>query len=125
MILIGDLIVPYEPIEQIISISGIKKTQPNSTVVYEYNSDIMAYCKDNGVKYGVIVSSIKEAIYANALGAKYIISDICTAEKIQKVAQNYMFDSRILAIIEQDTQIEEVALKEIDGVIYKYLIKSI
>jgi hypothetical protein len=77
------------------------------------------------VKYGVIVSSIKEAIYANALGAKYIISDINTAERIQKVAQNYMFDSRILAIIKDSSLLEEAATKEIDGVVYQNLIENI
>ncbi|MDY0321115.1 MAG: hypothetical protein RBR23_05205 [Arcobacteraceae bacterium] len=125
MILIGDPIIPCEDVFKISTVEDIKNTKSNSTIIFEFNVDIMTYCKDNKVKYGVMVSSVKEAIYANALGTKYIISDIYTAEKIQKVAQNYMFDSRILAIIEQDAQIEQVALKEIDGVIYKYLIKSI
>lgn len=122
MILIGDPIIPCENIEKISKIEDIKTTKSCSTVIFNFNIDIMTYCKNNSVKYGVMVSSVKEAIYANALWAKYIISDIYTAEKIQKVAQNYMFDSKILALINGSLYIEEVALKEIDGVIYQHLI---
>lgn len=125
MILIGDEIIPYETIVKINSIDDIKSTKPNSTLIFDFNVDIMTYCQNNSVKYGVVVSSVKEAIYANALRAKYIISDINMAEKIQKVAQNYMFDSRVLAVIEQDLQIEEVAFVQIDGAIYKCLIENI
>ncbi|QOG13196.1 hypothetical protein [Arcobacter sp. FWKO B] len=122
MILIGDEIIPYEAIYKISTVDDIKNTMPNSTVIFEYNSDLMTYCKNNSVKYGVIVSSLKEAVYANALGAKYIISDIKLASKLQKIAQNYMYDARILAVISDDSQIEDIALQEIDGAIYSYLI---
>lgn len=122
MTVVGDKVIPFENIEKISNIEDIKTTKSSGTVIFDFNTDIMTYCKNNGVKYGIIVSSIKEAIYANALGAKYIISDINTAEKIQKVAQNYMFDSRILAVIKDSSYIEEVASKEIDGVIYQSII---
>lgn len=122
MILIGDEIIPCETIVKINSIDDIKSTKPNSTIIFDFNVDIMTYCKNNSVQYGIIIYSIKEAIYANALKAKYIITDIESSAQVQKIAQNYMFDSRILAIIEQDSQIEEVALAEIDGIIYKKLV---
>ena len=125
MILIGDAIIPYEDVVTISKLEEIKKTRSNSVLLFKFDAEIMAYCKNNSLKYGVIVSSIKEAIYANALMAKYIISDISMAEKVQKIAQNYMFDSRILAIIEQDSQIEDVAFAEIDGAIYKHIIGNI
>ena len=41
---------------------------------------------------------------------------------MQKIAENYMFDSKILAIIKSNDELEEIALDEIDGVIYKELI---
>jgi uncharacterized protein YrrD len=125
MTVIGDKVIPFENIETISNIEDIKTTKSSGTVIFDFNTDIMTYCKNNSVKYGVIVSSIKEAIYANALGAKYIISDINTAERIQKVAQNYMFDSRILAIIKDSSFLEEAATKEIDGVVYQNLIENI
>lgn len=122
MILIGDEIVSCELICRISKIDDMKSTKPNSTIIFDFNVDIMIYCKNNGLQYAVIASSIKEAIYANALKAKYIIADITLASKVQKVAQNYMFDSRVLAIIEDSDQIEQVALFEIDGVILSHLL---
>lgn len=122
MILIGDEIIPCETIVKINSIDDIKSTKPNTTLIFDFNVDIMTYCKNNSVQYASVVYSIKEAIYANALKAKYIITDMELSAQVQKIAQNYMFDSRILAIIEQDSKIEEVALAEIDGVIYKKLV---
>jgi hypothetical protein len=122
MILIGDEIVSCELICRISTVNDIKNTMSNATVLFEYNSELMIYCKNNSVQYAVIASSIKEAIYANALKAKYIIADITLASKVQKVAQNYMFDSRVLAIIEDSDQIEQVALFEIDGVILSHLL---
>ena len=66
--------------------------------------------------------SIKEAIYANSLNAKYIISEKELAKAIQKIADNYMFDSKILAVIETNDEIEEIAQSEIDGIIYKSIL---
>ncbi len=76
----------------------------------------------NNLSNAVVVSSIKEAIYCNALNSKYIICDKKLAKAIQKIADNYMFDSKVLAIIEDSEEIEKIALNEIDGVIYSNLL---
>lgn len=122
MILIGDKIVPCENIEKINSIDDIKSTKPNSTVIFNYNSDIMSYCMNNNIRYGIIVNSIKEAVYANALGAAYIITSTELSKNIQKTAENYMFDSKVLAVIDSNDEIEKIAEDEIDGIIYRSLI---
>ena len=44
------------------------------------------------------------------------------AKQIQKIADNYMYDSKILAIIKSNDELENIAKNEIDGVIYKNLI---
>jgi len=46
-------------------------------------------------------------------------------KEIQKIAENYMFDSKIIQPIKTDDEVEEVALKGIDGVIYEIVIKEI
>ncbi|MCK9161587.1 MAG: hypothetical protein RBQ81_03650 [Arcobacteraceae bacterium] len=118
MILIGDKFIPYEKIEKISNIDDIKYTTPNSTLIFGFDISFMQYCQNNNLAYGVEVHNIKESIYANALSAKYIICKLNIAKTIQTIAQNYMFDSRVLAIIEDSSMIEEVALQEIDGIIY-------
>lgn len=122
MILIGDKIVPYEDISNIDSIENIKDTKANSTIIFRYNEEILSYSFTNTLSSAVIVTSIKEAIYANSLNAKYIICEKNLATKLQKIAENYMFDSKVLAIISSNDEFEEIALAEIDGIIYKNIL---
>lgn len=124
MILIGDGLVPYKNISFIDSILDIDHTLPNSTLVFNYDENLLLYTMKNSLETAIIVSSIKEAIYCNALEAKYIICDKKLAKSIQKIAENYMFDSKILAIIDNNEEIEKVALLEIDGVIYSSLLSK-
>lgn len=119
MILIGDKLVPFENMYKVNNLSDIQKTEANSIISFGYNEELMKYSHDNDLPYAIVVDSIKESIYANALNAKYIIASKEFAISLQKIAENYMFDAKILAIIESDDEIEEVALNEVDGIIYK------
>ncbi len=123
MILLGDKNIPYEIITKITKIEEVINTKANSTILFEYNQEFLSYCCKNSLKYAVIIRSLKEAIYANALEAKYIICSKKFAKKIQDIADNYMFDSKVLAIIQSDEEIEEIAKNQIDGIIYKELLK--
>lgn len=123
MILIGDKLVPFEDISKINTIDDIKNTKSNSTLSFGYNEELLKYTFENELNSAVVVGSIKESIYANALNAKYIIAKKDLASKIQKVAENYMFDSKILAVIQSDIELEEIASLEIDGIIYNSIIE--
>jgi hypothetical protein len=123
MILIGDNLVPFENISFISNIEDIKNTKANSTLLFNYNEDLLLYCSKNELLSAIIVSSIKEAIYSNNLNAKYIISEKKLAVEIQKIADNYMYDSKNLAIVDSNEDFEQIAKNEIDGIIYRNLIK--
>lgn len=122
MILIGDKLVPFDELSKVQKIEDIKNTKSNTTLSFGYNEELLKYTYENELNIAVKVDSIKEAIYANALNAKYIIAQKLLAKEIQKVAENYMFDSKILAIIENNDELEEIASFEIDGVIYKSIL---
>lgn len=122
MIILGDNLIPYEETFYITSIDEISNTRPNSTILFEYDEIILNYCSKNKLAFGVIVSSLKEAIYANSLQAKYIISTNPLDKTIQDIAENYMFDSKVLSIIKSSDEIEIVAMNKIDGAIYKELL---
>ena len=122
MLLIGDKLIPFTDIFNISSIDEIKNTKANALISFRYNENILTYSYKNDLDYVVVISSIKEAIYANSLNAKYIVCQKNLAKDIQKIADNYMFDSKILALISTDDEIEEIALNEIDGIIYKNLL---
>ncbi len=121
MILIGDKDIPSEAIEKINCCGDIKSTKSNSTLLFDFDFEILKYTQKNNLNSAVIVGNIKEVMYASSLDAKYIIPSENILIQAQKIADNYMFDSKILATIENSDEIEEIALKEIDGIIYKYI----
>ena len=123
MIILGDKNLPYENISFISSIEEIINTKANSTLLFLYDLELLKYSYENDLSSAVIVTSITEAIYCNSLNAKYIISDKHLAIQIQKIADNYMYDSKNLVIIDSNEEFEHIAKDEIDGVIYRDLIK--
>jgi len=122
MIIIGDNLVPYEVTFFITSIESIKETKPNSLLIFYYDEKILKYCYENSLDFAVVIKSVKDAIYSNSLNARYIISKINIAKKVQKIVENYMFDTKNLAIIKSNEELEKVAKYEIDGVIYNRLL---
>lgn len=122
MIIIGDSLIPFEDITKVTNIDEIKSTKPNSTIIFDFDETLLKYSFENNLKYMVVVDDIKQSIYANSLNARYIICKKSLAKKIQKIADNYMFDSKILAFIKSNDELEEIALEQIDGVIYKELV---
>lgn len=123
MILIGDKLVPFEDVFLIKNIKDIENTKANSTVLFDFDEEILTYCYKNELFCAVVVNSIKEAIYCNNLNVKYIISEKELSIELQKIADNYMYDSKILAIIDSNEELEQVAKLEIDGIIYRNLLK--
>ncbi len=123
MIIIGDNLIPFEDLKYIQNIENIKNSKANSTVIFNYNEEVLKYCYENEISSAVVVASIKEAIYCNSLNVKYIISEKNVAIQVQKIADNYMYDSKNLAIIDSNEEFEKIANDEIDGVIYRKLTK--
>ena len=123
MIILGDKNLPYENISFISNIEEIINTKSNSTLLFLYDLELLKYSYENDLSSAVIVTSITEAIYCNSLNAKYIISDKHLAIQIQKIADNYMYDSKNLVIIDSNEEFENITKNEIDGVIYRDLIK--
>lgn len=118
MILIGDDNIPYGMISKIKAIADIEKTQANSVVLFDFDCKLLNYCVNNDIQSAVVIQSTLESIYAHNLGAKYIICQKELVEQIQDLADHYLFDSKVLAIIEDSSEIESLAKKHIDGVIY-------
>jgi hypothetical protein len=105
------------------NITDIKKTPPNSLVSLEpltYSIEIAKYCQRNLIPFVIEANSIKDAIFANILGAKYILSSKEFAKQIMPIAQHYLFDAQILAQISNENEIEEMANMGVDGVVFMF-----
>ncbi len=126
MKIFGHQWIESKSINQIYSINDIQNSNSNSIILLEpldKSIELAKYCQKNYISYALNISSIKEAIFANELGASYIITSQKNATQIQLIAQNYLFDTEILAIIENEDDISQLAKDGIDGVVFENSIK--
>lgn len=122
MIIFGHYFIKTEPFYLIKKSEDIAKTPSNSTVVFQFDENSIAlceYCQKNGVSFAIIADSVKDAIFANALEASYIISDKILSPKVQKMADSYMFDAKVLLYGSDESDLEWAAESEIDGIIFE------
>ncbi len=117
MILFGDPNIITDNFIKVSSLNDIQNISSNSIVSFNYDLELMQYCANNSIKYTVFIENITQAVYANILSAKYIIVEKYQAKKIQDIADNYMYDSKILVQINSTDEIEWVALNSIDGAV--------
>jgi len=87
---------------------------------------LIRYCIANSVPFAVIARSIKDAVVANHLGASFIIiEDLDLAREVQEIANEYLWDSKVIVTISKEEEIERVAKAFIDGAIIKKHIKGL
>ncbi len=121
MLLLGHRFISGENLYHISDIDALKKTPPNSTVYLEFdenNLDIIEYLRTNAVNFALGVQNLREVIYANLLDAKYIVTDENLCKEAQDLAQEYLFDAKVLVRISSDEEIVRFAKRGIDGAVY-------
>jgi len=126
MIILGLDFIESKPFYKIEKIEDISNTPPNSTVIFALNREsleLCKYCKENSISFAVRVDSVKNILFANALEASFIVCSKILCEKAQKLADEYMFDAKVLLYSEDEADLEEAADLGIDGIIFKKGIK--
>ena len=104
------------------NIDDIIDTPPNSIILLSplpHSIEIVKYCKKNLIPFAIETDSIKYAIFANIFKAKYIITSKELAKELVPIAQNYLFDTQIIAKIINEDEIEEMAKVGVDAVFIK------
>ena len=83
------------------------------------------YSIDNHRYYRELVDSgVDVLVYLGNIGVKYIVTDKNSAKIFQKIVENYLFDSKLLVLADSESDIEWVALNEIDGIIEKRYLEN-
>jgi hypothetical protein len=120
MIFFGHRFIENESFYHISSIEAVQNTPPSSTLYIEFsetNLDIINHAFLNSMPTAIEVKNITELLYASSFGASYIVVEKALAKTAQNVAENYLFDAKILVMIENEDEIEELALLGVDGII--------
>jgi len=121
MLLFGHRFIESENFYHIQSIDAIQNTPPSSTILVDFseeNLDIINHTRINSIPLAIHVENITQIIYASSLDAAYIILSKELAKTAQDLANNYLFDAKILVSVENEDEIEELSLLGVDGVIF-------
>ncbi len=121
MLLIGHRFIPSKSFYHIHSIESISNTPASSTIYINFdekNLDIIEHAKLNQISIAIAVTTVSQVIYASSLQADYIVVEESLSKVAQQIANEYLFDAKILALLENEQEIEPFALAGIDGVIF-------
>ncbi len=121
MVILGHPDIPFAPLHYVESVEEIAKTPAGSVLwlgPYGQAKSLARHCFDHRLPYAVMAESLADALKANALGARYILAPETLAPAIQKAADHYLFDAKILLPVEEEAQMEKAARDGIDGVIF-------
>jgi len=106
---------------KVFTVEEIAKSRAGDILLLEplnVSIELARHAKANELPYAVTINSLKEALLANALGAHYVVCQHEQAIEIQKVAEEYLFDAKILVLVEGEREIETMARFGIDGVVF-------
>jgi hypothetical protein len=113
--------IASEVFRRVFSVDDIQKIRENETALLEPLTEsikLAQYCQEENVSFAVTLGSIRDALFANELGASYLVCQHEEAMEIQPIAQTYLFDALVLVLIENEKEIDRIARFSIDGVIF-------
>lgn len=119
MLLIGHDAIAFKPFYAIHTFEEVQTTPSCSIVLFDFNTVLAKKCADEKILFALHVKQIKELILANALGASYFIVTKSLALQAQKIADDYLFDGKILLLSNDENDIEFAALHGIDGILFE------
>lgn len=89
-------------------------------ILESYDEKKILKLKKSGEKWALLVKNKDEIFLANALGADFILlDDEKLASFASKAAEFYLFDSKILLIVNELKELEKAFALGVDGVILK------
>ena len=97
--------ISITPANSLLKLSSLPKTL-----------ELAKHCESNALRYVLEIKNVEEVMFANLLNATYIVCEKSLAKELMPIAQNYLFDTQVLATINKD-EIEEMAKAGVDGVV--------
>jgi hypothetical protein len=121
MILFGHPLLSSEQFYHISSIDAISNTPSNSIIALifeEQNLDIITHLRLNNIRFALYVTSAIEAVLAENFRATYLIVNSKSGLEIQKIAEHYLFDAKVLGYCEEVENLEKLIDMRLDGAIF-------
>lgn len=121
MLIFGHPHIENEKLYHISSTEAIKHTPSNSTLLFDYNNEVfelISYARENALEFALDVTSLKDALFAENLDAKYILTSYENASVVQRAVDTYLFDAKLLIHVQDESKMEDLAQHGIDGIIF-------
>ena len=121
MLIFGHPWIKSKEFRKVFSIEDIKQAPSDAVMLLEPLSDsitLAQYCQEQRITFALTVTSVTEALFANALGSSYLLSQVEDAARIQPIAQEYLFDTKVLTLVNSEKEIKKMAELSIDGVVF-------
>ncbi|EDZ61944.1 hypothetical protein SMGD1_0861 [Sulfurimonas gotlandica GD1] len=128
MYIYGHRFIESDSFYHIPNIDAIANTPSNSTVYLDFSEDNLEtinYAISNEVILALGAVNVTEIVYASSLGASFIVVPRELAKTAQNIANNYLFDAKVLVHISEESEIEELAILGVDGVVFSNAIIKI
>ena len=94
----------------------VKATPAGSLVVMPFDRSALSFYKTAGIPLAIRVGSVKEYLLIMGTGATYALASKALAPALQKIAEEYLSDTKVIVEIENEDQIPWAAARGIDGV---------
>lgn len=118
MIILNHNLISKLNIVNVNSVYDINNTIPSDFLILS-DLTIAKFCHENNIDYAANVGSILDSLLFVNLGVKFLLCDsLSFAKELQKLAEEYLFDCKVLVKIKTDGEIEYIARSGIDGVIF-------
>ena len=121
MLIFGHPWVPSPSFRKVFSQEDLAEITDNEIILLEPLSEaiqLARYCQEHNLPFAVTINEVRNALIANALEADYIVCQQEDAIEVQPLAERYLFDAKVLVLIEEEKEIERMARFSIDGVIF-------
>lgn len=117
MQIIGDEnICEFEPF---VKVENLSATLRDKHVLFEFEPYLIKTAKDIGIRdFSVNANDITEAVLANAAGAKYIFATRSNLRDFARLAQRFMFDSKIAFVCSNKDDFEFAIRANADAAVF-------
>ncbi len=120
MQIIGYELIPHQPFVLVDNKEELDKVEQEKVCFFEhYDFCLLENASKKNLTFAVKIKSIKEAVLANGIGARFIVCSYEIASKIQEIAEYYLFDAKVAIVIDSEDEIEMAVAKKVDAVIFK------
>lgn len=118
MIILGHRDLGFAPLYSVAHVDAIKQTPSHAMLLLQRDAQVtlLAYVREQQLSFALYATTVTELVLAQNYGATFILIEPELAEAAHRIATNYLFDAKILCHINDESQIETLALLGIDGV---------